>query len=61
MGAEADNSVVSTLPHGIPASAVREYIADMLGELCAVAEQSGEQDLHVLLKLTTQAVRNATP
>ena len=42
----------------IPASAARDYIADMLAELCAVAEQSGQRDLHILLKLTTQAARN---
>ena len=46
---------------GIPASAVREYISDMLAELCVVAKQGGQEDLHALLKLTTQALRNTTP
>jgi len=46
---------------GIPANAAREYICDMLVELCAVARQAGQEDLHNLLKLTTQAVRNAPP
>ncbi len=45
----------------IPPSAAREYISDMLAELCVVAKQGGHEDLYVLLKLTTQAVRNATP
>jgi len=45
----------------IPANAAREYIADMLGELCVVAKQSGQDDLHVLLKLAAQAVRNTSP
>ena len=45
----------------VPANAAREYIADMLNDLCAVAKQSGQDDLHALLKLTTQAVRSAAP
>ena len=44
----------------VPASAARGYITDMLTELCAVAEQSGQEDLLVLLKLTTQAAIGAT-
>ena len=43
----------------IPASAVRDYITDMLAELCVVAKQGGQEDLHILLKLTYQAARNA--
>lgn len=42
----------------IPASAARGYITDMLAELCTVAQQTGQEDLHVLLKLTTQAARS---
>lgn len=44
----------------IPTSAARGYITDMLAELCTVAEQSGQEDLHVLLKLTAQAALNTT-
>lgn len=43
----------------IPTSAVREYITDMLAELCVVARHGGHEDLHILLKLTHQAARNA--
>ncbi len=43
----------------MPSQAVRNYITDMLAELCLVAKQDGQEDLHVLLKLTYQAVRNA--
>jgi len=43
----------------IPSGAAREYITDMLAELCVVAEQCGQEDLHILLKLTHQAVRTA--
>jgi len=43
----------------IPASAVREYITDMLAELCVVAKQGEQKDLHILLKLTHQAARTA--
>ena len=45
----------------VPAHAARTYITDMLQELCEVAAQSGQEDLHILLKLTTQAARNSTP
>ncbi len=45
----------------IPASAVREYISDMLAELCVVAKKGGQEDLYALLKLTTQAARNVSP
>jgi len=43
----------------MPSRAVREYITDMLAELCSVAKQDGQEDLHILLKLTYQAVRNS--
>lgn len=43
----------------IPANAARDYITDMLDELCIVAAQSGQEDLHILLKLTTQAAKNS--
>lgn len=45
-------------PLDVPASAARGYITDMLEELCTVAQQSGQEDLYILLKLTTQATRN---
>jgi len=38
----------------IPSSAAREYITEMLAELCAVAKRAGQEDLHMLLKLTYQ-------
>ena len=41
----------------ISVGAAREYIADMLGELCALAQQSGQQDVEALLRVTHQAVR----
>ncbi len=62
MGAKTGRTVKATQsPRDIPARAVREYIADMLAELCRVAEKNGQDDLYVLLKLTTQAVRNSAP
>ena len=41
----------------IPPNAARQYIADMLGELCKVADETGQKDLLSLLKVTSQAVR----
>jgi len=40
----------------IPANFVRSYIADMLGELCHVAKNAGQNDLHELLNITHKAV-----
>ena len=40
----------------IPASVARNYIADMLCELCAIAQTAGQNDLHELLKITRSAV-----
>ena len=48
------------LPNDIPTDLARDYIIDMLTELCSVAEQSKQEDLLVLLRLTTQAARSAT-
>ncbi len=42
-----------------PPVAVREYITDMLAELCQLAKESHQEDLHVLLKLTRQAALNS--
>jgi len=42
----------------IPATAARGYIKDMLDELTIIAEESGQQDLYILLKLASQAARN---
>ncbi|MCF6274695.1 MAG: hypothetical protein L3J05_02910 [Robiginitomaculum sp.] len=56
-----DRKILETkLNTGVPANAAREYITDMLAELCTVAAQSDQEDLHVLLKLATQAARNST-
>jgi IS4 transposase len=41
----------------ISVGAAREYISDMLNELCAIAEQSGQKDVEALLRVTYQAVR----
>lgn len=60
MKTEIDNKgLEANLNIGIPGNAARDYITDMLQELCIVAEQSGQEDLHILLKLTTQAARNS--
>jgi len=44
----------------IPPSAAREYITEMLAELCAVAKRGGQEDLHLLLKLTHQVARQVS-
>jgi len=44
----------------IPPSAAREYITEMLAELCAVAKRGGQDDLHMLLKLTHQVSQQAS-
>lgn len=60
MKSEANNQIeVEPDQLAIPSPAVREYITGMLAELCRVAEQDGQEDLHILLKLTHQAVENA--
>ena len=38
----------------IPSGEAREYITEMLAELCAVAKRAGQEDLYMLLKLTHQ-------
>ena len=66
MDTKADNQVealsalngVTDIPAAITADAARGYITDMLVELCTIAKQSGQDDLHGLLKLITQAARN---
>ena len=61
MGTNIDEQAEKlNLPNNIPTDLARDYIIDMLVELCNVAEQSKQEDLLVLLKLTTQATRNAT-
>lgn len=61
MGTNIDKRVAAiNATKNIPKSAARDYITDMLAELCDVAERSGQEDLHILLKLTTQAARSAT-
>ncbi|MCF6220105.1 MAG: hypothetical protein L3J65_03245 [Robiginitomaculum sp.] len=61
MKTNTDGKVLTeNLGTGVPANAARDYITDMLQELCTVASQSGQEDLHVLLKLATQAARNST-
>ena len=45
----------------VPKEAARSYIIDMLGELCAVADQSGHGEVLALLKLTRQAVTEQNP
>ncbi len=44
----------------IPPQAARSYITDMLGELCQLAQDTHQKDLHILLKLTAQAARNTS-
>ncbi len=60
MKREIKNTLGSKLSQAkIPANAVRDYITDMLAELCTVAKQDEQEDLHLLLKITHQAARNA--
>ena len=44
--------------HALSSEQARAYITDMLVELCAVAKQSANEDLHILLKLASQAAHN---
>lgn len=54
-----NNSENMQMNSAVPPNAARAYITEMLAELCVVAKQSGQDDLHVLLKLATQAARSA--
>ena len=48
-----------TISSKVPPQAARIYIIDMLAELCGVAKDSQQEDLHILLKLVRQAAINA--
>ena len=42
--------------YSLPPEAAEHYIADMLAELCGIAEQSQLKDLAALLRITVTAV-----
>lgn len=59
MTVNAEKQVVALNPNtDIPPHATRDYIIDMLTELCTVAKQSQQEDLLALLKLVTQAAQS---
>ena len=59
MSVKTDKDTIMQEPiRDISPHAAREYIIDMLAELCTVAKQGKQEDLLVLLKLVTQAARS---
>ena len=54
----AKNTAKNNNEHVVESIETRLYITDMLKELSSLAKSSGEEDLHVLLELVSQAALN---